>query len=335
MALVAISCMAIFPPWELVGAWIRPLPVSVQEQIDEAINHGFDGVIVYIDKAEQDPALYAAGWHNREIQIPADPQALFKIASINKLYVAVAAVKLVGEGVLSLDDTLANHFPELIGKMKYAEQITLRQLLQHRSGIPNYMDHPDYPWDDPPVGSRENLKLALAMSADFKPDRKYSYSNTNYLLIAEMIEKVTGESLFHLVTEDILIPLKLSNTFRSLRDVDIDDVMSGYHFGWEPDVKTNYFGGMVATAEDVGIFLRALNDGTLLDDQEQAIYSSVYEYEHTGLLPGYQSIARYHEDIDTVVIQFTNTGGGTMWEMSAIIYNRVIRILRRQAGTVM
>ena len=70
---------------------------------------------------------------------------------------------------------------------------------------------------------------------------------------------------------------------------------------------------MVATAEDVGIFIRALNDGSLLTDSEEAIYSSVYEYEHTGLLSGYSSIARYYEDIDTVVVLFANTSGGKSW----------------------
>ena len=89
---------------------------------------------------------------------------------------------------------------------------------------------------------------------------------------------------------------------------------------------------MVATIQDVGIFLRALNDSSLLNDEEQAIYSSVYEYGHTGLLPGYQSIARYHKDIDTVVIQFMNTSGGYMWTISEIIYKRIIKILRKQKG---
>ena len=97
----------------------------------------------------------------------------------------------------------------------------------------------------------------------------------------------------------------------------------------------------VATAQDVGTFLRALNDGSLLNDDEQAIYSSMYEYGHTGWLPGYYSIARYHEDIDTVVIQFVNTTGGDTWGISNvtggkalgisdIIYNRVVRILHRE-----
>jgi len=97
---------------------------------------------------------------------------------------------------------------------------------------------------------------------------------------------------------------------------------------------------MVATAEDVGVFLRALNDGSLLNDHEQAIYSSIYKYGHSGLIPGYQSIARYHSDIDTVVVQFVNTAGGTplvpVFDISGgtkvmvanVVYNRIVQILR-------
>ena len=115
--------------------------------------------------------------------------------------------------------------------------------------------------------------------------------------------------------------------------------MSGYHVGVESDFK-NIDAGMVATAEDVGIFLRALNDGSLLNDNEQAIYSSIYAYGHSGWVLGYQSIARYHKDIDTVVVQFVNTTGGTpivqffdtqggtKVMVSNVVYNRIVRILR-------
>ncbi len=78
---------------------------------------------------------------------------------------------------------------------------------------------------------------------------------------------------------------------------------------------------MVATTQNVGIFLRALNDGSLLNDNEQAIYSSIYEYEHTDWILGYYSIARYHKDIDTVVIQFVNTNGGTPMVVSVTNYS--------------
>jgi hypothetical protein len=68
---------------------------------------------------------------------------------------------------------------------------------------------------------------------------------------------------------------------------------------------------------------------TSSNDYVQAIYSSIYVYEHTGLLPGYSSIARYHKDIDTVVVQFANTSGESSWTVSEIVYNRIIRILTK------
>jgi len=92
---------------------------------------------------------------------------------------------------------------------------------------------------------------------------------------------------------------------------------------------------MLATAEDVGIFLRALNDGSVFNEGEQEIYSSIYVYEHTGLVVGYQSIAKYHKDIDTVVIQFINTTNfdGYDWNLSEIIYSRIVKILRRNKSS--
>ncbi len=330
MPVVALICIVVFPPWVLVRAWIAPLPDTIQEQLDDGIKYGFDGMIVYVDQAGQEPAFYAAGWKNRENRIPADPHSLFKIASISKLYVAAAVTKLVHDNRISLDETLAYYFPELVGRIENAEKITLRMMLQHRSGIPNLTDNPDFPWADPPKSNREALEYALDQPASFEPDEDYGYSNTNYLLLSEIIDKVVGYSHHQYIREKILSPLGLKNTFGSLHDVNMNDLMSGYFVGWEPDLKQNNLGNMIATAEDVGIFLRALNDGSLLNDDEQAIYSSVYVYEHTGLTPGYQSIARYHKDIDAVVVQFVNTSGGDMWTLSEIIYNRIVRILHRQ-----
>ncbi|MCP4418069.1 MAG: beta-lactamase family protein, partial [Chloroflexi bacterium] len=156
-------------------------------------------------------------------------------------------------------------------------------LVQHRSGIPNYTDQPGFLWDDPPKNSNESLELVLDMPADFEPDEKYSYSNTNYLLIRKILDKVLGYNYHQYIKEEILIPLELNNTFSSLHEVDIDDVMSGYYVGVESDFKHIDF-GMMATAEDVGIFLRALNDGSLLNDNEQAIYSSVVHRIHIPTL---------------------------------------------------
>ena len=316
-----------FVPWVLVRAWLAPLPDTVQEQVN--IGLGFDGMIVYVGQGGKEPAFYAAGWKNRENKTPADPHSLFKIASISKLYDAVAITKLVSDKRLSLDKTLADYFPELVGRIENAERITLRMMVQHRSGIPNLTDTPNF-WTDPPKSSKEALERVLDLPASFEPGEKYEYSNTNYLLISELIEKVVGYSKFQYIKEEILTPLGLKNTFGSIHKVNIDDVMSGYYVGIDEDIKTADYGSMLATAEDVGIFLRALNDGSLFDEGEQEIYSSIYVYEHTGLIPGYQSIAKYHKDIDTVVIQFVNTTNfdGYNWNLSEIVYNRIVKILR-------
>lgn len=334
MAVVAIVCFIIFPPWEIVWAWIPPLPDTVQEQVDEAIDHGFDGIIVYVDQGGKEPAFYTAGWKNRENQVPADPHALFKIASISKLYIAVAAAKLVNDKRLSLDKRLADYLPELDGRIENADQITLRMMLQHRSGIPNYTDDPSFPWFDLPTKLSDYLEFALDKPANFKPDAHYRYSNTNYLLIGNILDKTLGYSHHQFINEEILAPLGLTHTFSLLSEVDQNELVSGYITEYEGDLKElDYIspgGSMIATAQDVGIFLRALNDGSLLSDEEQAIYSSIYEYGHTGLLPGYQSIARYHKDIDTVVIQFVNTSGGNLWTVSEVIYSRIVKILRKE-----
>lgn len=328
---VATIISLFFVPWVLVWAWIVPLPDTVQEQVDDAIGYGFDGMIVYIDQSGKNPELFASGWHDRKNKIPARSNALFKIASISKLYDAVAITKLVNDQHLYLDKTLADYLPELAGRIENAEQITLRMMVQHRSGIPNLTDTPDF-WTNPPKTSDEALERVLGLPANFEPDKDYEYSNTNYLLISEIIEKVSGQSKFQYIREEILIPLKLNNTFSSLSEVNLDDLMSGYYVGIEEDIKTADYGSMIATAEDLGIFLRALNDGSLFDEGEQEIYSSLYEYDHTGLIPGYQSIAGYHKDIDTVVIQFVNTTNfdGYTWSLSEIAYNRIVKILRKK-----
>lgn len=334
MPIVAVICIVVFPPWDGIWAWLEPLPGTVQEQVDDAIDHGLDGIIVYVDQSGQAPALYAAGWKDRANRVPADPQALFKIASISKLYIAAAAAKLVRDQSLSLDDTLADLLPELVGRIEYADQITLRMFLQHRSGIPNFTDQDEFDWSRLQADPSENLKLVLNKPAEFEPDTHYRYSNSNYLLIGKILDKVLGYSHQRYIDREILAPLGLTHTYGLLRQADLEEVVSGYHYQLDTDLRGLDYatpgGSMVATAQDVGIFLGALNDGSLLNDDEQAIYSSIYQYEHTGWVPGYQSTARYHGDMDTVVIQFVNTTGGNSEMISNIVYSRIVRILRRQ-----
>ena len=333
----SIICSLIFIPWGIIGTWIAPLPTSVQLQLDAAVASGFEGMIVYVDQAGKQPVTYVSGWKDRDKKIPSDPKALFKIASISKLYVAAAVAKLVGEQRLSLDKTITDYLPELAGRIENADKITLKMLAQHRSGIPDWIEDQDFPWDRSVTDVDEVLGFVLDDPAEFEPDARYDYSNTNYLLIGNIIDKTLGYGHQEYIQQELLTPLGLTQTFGYLQDVDSSKVVSGYIVDYDKDVKMLDFvaasGSMVATAQDVGVFVKALNNGSMLSDEEQAIYSSVYEYEHTGLLPGYQSIARYHKDIGAVVILFANTSGGDKWSVFEITYSRILKIIKKNSTT--
>src|SRR5690606_36535618 len=110
--------------------------------------------------------FYTSGYKNRENKTPADPNALFKIASVSKLYNAVAVTKLVSDGKLSLDKTLVDYLPELKGRIEYADKITIRMMVQHRSGIPDYVRTHNY-WMHPKESGDEKLALVLDLPANF------------------------------------------------------------------------------------------------------------------------------------------------------------------------
>ena len=311
-----------------------------------ALDHGLDGIVVHVDRAGEAPAFYAAGWKDKAAEVPADPQALFKIGSITKLYVAAAVAKLAHAGTLPLDSTLADHLPELVGRIENADRITVRMLVQHRSGIPNYSDDEAWDWLAPPPDEDASLALILDDPADFEPDARSRYSNTNYLLLGRILDLVLGYDYTRYIRSDILDPLDLTDTYFAVDEVPLDHLASGYWYGYDDDLKgqrggRNTAGSMIATARDTAVFVRALNDGSLLNDEEQAIYASIYEYGHTGWVPGYYSIARYHEDIDAVVVQFVSNTGGETWGLAVVtggkatglahaVYGRIVRILRRQ-----
>ncbi len=143
------------------------------------------------------------------------------------------------------------------------------------------------------------------------------------------MDNVLGYHNFQYIQEEILTPLNLKNTFGSLKEVNIEHVMSGYHIDHPHDLKTDDH-GMHATAEDVAIFVRALNNGSVFKKGEKEIYASLYEYEHSGWVPGYQSFAKYHKDLDAVIVEFYNTTDSKLynWNISEIVNNRIEKIIR-------
>jgi len=291
--IVTLTSIYIFAPWQFALYYFYPLPANVQAQTQEAIEQGIDGIIVYIHKQGQQPEYFANGWHNRKHKIPAYPSALFKIGSIRKLYDAAALTKLAAIGRIDIDKTLADYLPSLIGRIENADKITLRMMVKHKSGIPNYTDTDNFDWS---ITYPDPLALVLDKPADFSPDADYGYSNTNYLLLRKIMSNVLGYDHNQYIKDEILTPLGLTHTFSSVHEIN----------------------------------LVALNKGTFFDEQEQALYASLYKYEHTGWVLGYSSIARYYKDIDTVVVQFINTNGDDTVMLTEIIYNRIIDIVTAQ-----
>jgi len=331
---LSLVISSFFIPWELALMRITPAADTIQMEIDRAVDkHDLDGILVYVDD-ESEQKTYAAGYDNRDEKTAMDGHKLFKIASISKLYMAVAAAKLIDNNQLDLNATLSDMLPQYKDSIEYANEITLRMIIQHRSGIPNYVDDPNFPWDNLPTNVEDVLDLVLHEDANFKPDKKYQYSNTNYLLLAMIMDDVLGYAHATYIKESILDPLGLENTYYYYSEVDPSDVISGYTVGYAYDLKPNDHitpgGTMVATIKDVATFIRALNDGRVFATNSEAeIYKGIYVYEHTGLLPGYESIARYDEENDRVVIVFINTSGGNSWGKIEIIYDKVEKILSR------
>lgn len=332
-ALATTISLVLFFPFLSACAYLKPLPATVEQQVQDATNYELDGIIVYVDSNSHKDKTYAAGINSRENNTPMKGNTLFKIASISKLYVAAAGAMLVQEGKLDLNKTLADYLPQYTNRIAFSDVITLRMMFQHRSGIPNYIDDADFTWSRS-LTADEYLELVLDEPADFEPNSDYAYSNTNFLLISYIMDSVLGYDHQKYIKEQILTPLNLTNTYATLYDADAELVSSGYTLEYPLDIKqlnaASSSGSMISTAKETGIFLRALNDGSLLGSEAQQIYQSIYTFEHTGLWPGYSSIARYHPDIDAVVIMFVNTSGNNSWFTIEIIYSRIVKILRKQ-----
>lgn len=327
-------CSLYFVPWTLVKAWIKPLSQTVDTELSNVVSNHFDAAIVCVVNENEEVKIFGQGIQNRKTKEKVNPNKLFKIASCSKLYTALAITKMVSDSLIELDQTISYFFPELKNRLKNANEITVKMLVQHRSGLPDYTRINNY-WEHPKDNNQERLEIVLDLDVNFAPNTNYEYSNTNYLLLAEIIKKVTGADKFQYIKKNILNPLELHNTYGSINNVDPNSVISGYYEGYEFDLKLDDNGLMLATAEDLAKFILYLNNGKAFSStNEEELYHSLYELNHTGLIPGYQSIARYHDDLNAAVVFFTNNTNllGYHWNLHQIYYNRIVKILKETSG---
>lgn len=315
---------------------VAPAPIvtganSVEEVLSDGVGRGVDGIWVYIDDGTA-TSTKVAGVRSRATLAPGEANDLFKIASISKLFIAVSTVKLVEAGLLGINDSLAMWLPIEAARIDNADDITVRQLLQHRSGVPDFDSQTGFSWTRAHTDEDVLLQLIYDKAADFDPNERYEYSNTNYLLLGRILNAALGYHHHDFVQNNILSPLGMTNTYSLLSDVDPGLLARGY---WDDVDRTtqDYVipgGSMVSTAADTGIFMRALARGDLLTDRERALFSSMFAgYAHSGWLPGFQSVARYYADMDTVIVQLINTTGGSSEQVAQDVQANLLEFLRR------
>jgi D-alanyl-D-alanine carboxypeptidase len=318
------------------AAPVNPPPISVgattlQEALDQGVDQGVDAFFLQVESIDGSPSSLAAGIQDRDAGTAAQPNALFRIASLSKLFIAAAATKMAHQGYLSLDDTLANWLPHLADRIENAESIPLRYMIQHRSGIPDFDSSRFFSWERAHTGIDEVLGYVLDLPADFSPNARYEYSNSNYLLLAKILDAALGYSHYSYIQNVILDPLNMRDTYHLLGQVDASQLVHGYWDGRDKTLQDYAIpgGAMVSTPADIAILLRALATGDLLTEAERSTYASVYWYQHSGWIPGYQSIARYEEALDAVVVLFMNKTGDGSEQIIADTYNQVIAVLQR------
>jgi D-alanyl-D-alanine carboxypeptidase len=237
-------------------------------------------VSVAVDTPDRQRVLAVSGTAERGGGAPVTVDAQFRVASITKLFVATVVLQLVQEGRLHLDDRLAAHVPTFPG----GERITVRQLLNHTSGVPDYMRTARFGQrllEDRQRRWRADELLALVTSArpDFAPGTNYLYSNTGYVLLGQVIEAAAGSSWATEVRRRIIDPLGLRHTYVSGAEPVPGGVLPGYFDADEdgdqenietgrpwPSLETSEgpAGAIVSTAADLSVFGSALFRGRLL-----------------------------------------------------------------------
>ena len=312
-------------------------------------SQGLNGVVLY---AEGGHILYrkAFGWRN--LVRPKDSLQIddqFQLASVSKMFTAEAIMLLHYQGKLDYDDPLAKYIPEF----PY-EGITIRHLLNHRSGLSRYEVLADEQWADRsiPIHNEDVIKLYCEYRPDpyNQPDVTFHYTNVNYVLLASVIERITGQHFEDFMQESVFTPLGMDHSYiYSLRDVDrlktyVDTDVQGHDMLYRGARKAqeDYLNGVVgdkvmySTVDDLYKFHLALQYNTFLPDsiQREAFVPGSPTWKrgenygfgwrmstkhpgvlyHFGWWKGYRTYFIRDLDKDRVLILLTNTDAGISGE---------------------
>lgn len=298
-----------------------------QDVVNKYYSQGeFNGSVLIVKNGQMvcDTTL---GFRNIEKGLKADKNTSFYIASLSKSFTAIAILISEQKGLLKLDDK-ASMFVNL---PEYAENVTVRQLLHHTSGIRDYEN----------LFSKKGLTnqdvinwLFNLKNLDFIPDSQFKYSNSGYIILAQIIEKVSGKSYPDFIREQIITPLKMNNTYVYESNTVIQNRASGYNKQKKPDdysILTTGDGGIYSTPEDLYKFDQALRNYTLINKENTIMMYSPFQLTsgqtsnygfawfienesgeksvmHTGGLNGFKALFWRDLKNNSCIIALTNQG---------------------------
>ena len=245
-----------------------------KNQIDKIIltsaENNFSGNLSLFQNGNQ---IYnnSTGFKNRKNESPIDEKTRFRIGSISKIFTAVMIMQLIEQKKLDLETRLS----EFIPRVKSSDQITIKQLLSHKSGIFNYTELKDYyKFHQDSLTLDEIVDKFNAKRRRFKPGKKYQYSNSNYILLTLILEQIEQDNYGNILKKKILEPYQLNNTYCCDNRYSDDDAKS-YYF-----VKNNWIdaknsnleiasgaGGITSNAYDVNRFLSLLFSNQIISKE--------------------------------------------------------------------
>lgn len=266
------------------------------------------------------------GLANETTKQPLNENSIFEIASVSKQFTAMAIMILHEKGELNLDDELSKFIPELA----FYKGITIRNLLNHTSGLPDYMDLFEKIFDKSKIAVNNDVITIFAQNKPeviFAPNEKHEYCNTGYALLASIIERVSGETFPDFLQKSIFIPLKMNNTLvykRRLAPKKIDNYAYGYVYSDSlkkytlPDEinETKYVilldgvvgdGGINSTINDLLKWDRALYTNKLVSKEGMnEMYAATSLNDGTKINYGYGWAIENHVEFGKIVYH----GGG-------------------------
>lgn len=321
------------------------ITLDYQTMIDETVSDTIPGIILLVESPEQQ-FLGSAGLENKASQNPMQVHHTMPTASAGKPMIGLLAAILADENLLNLDDTLNTWLSnDILKQIENSEEITLRQLLNHSSGIFNYADNDDYLTlltnePDKLKTDIDFLPLALNQAAYFKPGEGSKYSNTGYLLAGLILDKVLGMHHSVALRERILEPLGMNATYARGIEKEQSDFISGYHTfdnnetydtkGYQQNVASAA-SPVVSNVEDMALFMKSVvteqsfinnnirdnffgsqrlipnnnNGGYGLGIIIESIGNSTVYY-HGGLTYGYHTQNAYIKEKDLSITAFIN-----------------------------